>query len=129
MRKKKITVVNDFIGYHQYAQAPEDVAFLRAWHRHHFIIKTSLSVEHNDRDIEFFELQDKVHRFILQRFGERPLDVVVEDYLPGIFLESCEDCAEELVNYLREETGRNFIEVSVSEDNECEATVTEEGFY
>lgn len=128
MRKKKITVVNDFIGYHQYAQAPEDVAFLRAWHRHHFIIKTSLSVEHNDRDIEFFELQDKVHRFILQRFGHCPTEEL-EDYLPGIFLESCEHCAEELVNYLKEETGRNFIEVSVSEDNECEATVTEEEFY
>lgn len=128
MRKKKITVVNDFIGYHQYAQAPEDVAFLRAWHRHHFIIKTSLSVEHNDRDIEFFELQDKVHRFILQRFGHCPTEEL-EDYLPGIFLESCEHCAEELVNYLKGETGRNFIEVSVSEDSECEATVTEEEFY
>ena len=61
---KHITVKNDFVGYHRYANAPEDVAFLRAWHRHHFIVKTSIPVNHNEREFEFFELQNKIKGYV-----------------------------------------------------------------
>ena len=121
MKKKKITVVNDFIGYHRYANAPEDVAFLRAWHRHHFIVKTSVNVNHNERDIEFFELQNMIKEFVLGNFNKPQ-----EEYLDGIWIESCENLAEAIVDYLSLELNRSFIEVSVGEDGESEATVTQE---
>ena len=40
-------------GIHCYPDAPAGVEFLKHPHRHMFHFKATVSVEHNDRDIEF----------------------------------------------------------------------------
>ena len=61
---KRIIVTNSFKGCHKYADAPDCVAFLRNVHRHVFNVKTTIEVTHNNRDIEFFMLQDEIERFV-----------------------------------------------------------------
>ena len=121
MIERYIKVRNDFTGYHRYAQAPEDVAFLRAWHRHHFLVASEIPVEHNERDIEFFELQNEVQQWVEANYMSAPRECA--SYLPGVWIQSCETFAEQLAMYLKDKFGVCYARVTVSEDGECEATI------
>lgn len=48
------------IGFHCWTQAPKEAAHLKERHRHEFVIRAHAGTEHDDRAIEFHELQQRV---------------------------------------------------------------------
>lgn len=114
---RRVIVTNNFKGYHKYAEAPDDVAFLRAIHRHIFNVKTTIDVFHNERDIEFFQLQNNIERFVQNNFVNSSL------YISGIYILSCESLAESILNHLHENYPGRRVRVEVWEDNENGAIV------
>ena len=115
---KKIIVTNNFKGYHKYAEAPSNVAFLREMHRHIFNVKTTIEVFHNERDIEFFQLQEHIERFVRSRYEQN-----YGDYIEGIYIHSCESLAEAVMSNLHEVYPGRRVRVEVWEDNENGAIV------
>lgn len=120
---KWIKTKNEFMGYHQYKGAPQDVSFLAAWHRHNFIVTTSLTVNHNERDIEFFELQHLIKTWVEATHSSLKVEGT-KGYLEGITIQSCETLAEELAMMLFDKFHKErSIRVEVSEDNESSSII------
>lgn len=104
-------------GIHRYPDAPSEVAYLSNLHRHLFKFKVTVSVQHDDREIEFHMLQNWC--MSLYGSGELALD-----------FQSCEMIARGLLSRLVDKYGHNrYYEVEVSEDGECGAVVTHEPVY
>lgn len=100
-----IWITTQFIGFHRWRDAPDATAFLRDIHRHVFHVRVMVSVSHANRDIEFFDLKERVEKYIADNWKDRP------------FEHSCEYIAQALaLNF-------NAISVEVSEDGENGATV------
>lgn len=100
---KQIIVTTDFVGYHCYNDAPDEVSFLKERHRHKFFVKLGIEVFNNDRELEFFIVQKALKYEI---GDERDI-------------ESCETFAEEILNWTMKKYGDNRnIFVEVWEDNE-----------
>lgn len=96
-----VRVRSQFVGWHKWKDAPEDVVFLRDFHRHVFKVELVVQVKHGDREVEFFTLQKQLDGFLARNYAGRK------------FLESCEQIAENIgVNFLHSH------EVTVSEDGE-----------
>jgi len=96
-----VRVRSQFVGWHKWKDAPDDVAFLRDFHRHVFKVELVVPVRHGDREVEFFTLQKQLDGFLARNYAGRK------------FLESCEQIAENIgVNFLHSH------EVTVSEDGE-----------
>jgi len=95
-----VRVRSQFVGWHKWTDAPDNVAFLRDFHRHVFKVELVVPVRHGDREVEFFTLQKQLDGFLARNYAGRR------------FLESCEQIAENI--------GVNFQahEVTVSEDGE-----------
>lgn len=102
-------------GFHRWKNAPDVVAFLRDPHRHLFHIKGWVTVDHADRDTEFFILKNKLEQSITALYPKLT-------YLDTIDFggSSCEMIAVALVDYL------NLTACEVSEDGENGALVTKE---
>ena len=108
--RKIVWVTTIFEAFHRWKDAPQDVEFLRDYHRHLFHVKVGVLVNHGDREIEFFQFK-------------RRLEDIIENTWAGKRLnESCEMIAEDLLNFL----DASF--VTVSEDGENGATVSVEGY-
>jgi len=90
---------------HCYPDAPEVVDYLRNVHRHIFYFKVYISVEHDDRDIEFI---------MFKHFVEEQLEVIKHK----LITKSCEMMAKFLAKKIRKEYPDKEIMISVSEDNE-----------
>lgn len=105
-----ITVKNNFIGFHAYTNAPDQVAFLKHRHRHRFYVESLIQVFHDDRELEFFIVQSHIEAEIIP-------------FLPHHNLGSCEQIAEQIMWGLINSYGdhRNYY-VEVSEDDENSAT-------
>lgn len=99
-----------FIGYHRWENAPDEVAFLRSNHRHVFHVKIVCRVKHGDRDVEFIMLKREVDNYILLHFQEQT------------FTKSCEMIAAEIMDYLCS-AGYMPIFGEVSEDGENGGTI------
>lgn len=103
-------------GIHKYPAALEDpkladVSFLGFPHRHIFHFRVSISVFHNDRDIEFIQFK----RWLESLYsGEQ--NCLRLDY------KSCEMIADDLYNQINSRYPGRHVIISVSEDNEngCE---------
>lgn len=116
--KTFITVKNQFEGVHKYADAPEEVKFLRNDHRHIFVITSKIEVFHEDRELEFIMVKHLINNFLKERIFD---NVWHMDTL------SCEQVALMIYNLLKEKYGfERKISVEVSEDNENSAIVEEE---
>lgn len=115
---KAITVTNSFKGYHKYAEAPKEVKFLQDLHRHIFNVKSTIEVKHNNRDLEFYILQQEIEEYIEKKYKKSSYG-----FVPGIFIESCESLAEELVCFLQLKHPYRYVRVEVWEDNENGAIV------
>jgi hypothetical protein len=100
-------------GIHRYPDAPAGVEFLKHPHRHIFHFKATVSVEHNDRDIEFI-------------LFKRELESLYANGAMEIDHKSCEMLAEELINYIVKAYPGRQVSVEVSEDGENGATLTYE---
>lgn len=97
-------------GFHSWPDAPDRRAYLRDVHRHVFHVEVCTHVSHDDREIEFHDLQDEARE-------------IFESILTSLTgPRSCEHMARVLGAKLREHHKRTF-EVTVWEDNECGATV------
>lgn len=105
---KYIYVETQFAGIHQWTGAPN---FLSHPHRHLFKVILSIQVRHNNRQVEFFELQEELNQFISERFKKG----LIYGY-------SCEDIAEII---FKEFNDRNYtvFKVTVSEDDENGAEI------
>ena len=105
--KKFIWVTTSFIGFHRWTDAPEKTKFLRLMHRHIFHIKLQIEVFHNDRELEFFDIKERLESFVNINFSNK------ED------IGSCEMIGEKIIDYFRKKYGCNRkYKVEVSEDNE-----------
>jgi len=96
-----------FAATHHWPEAPQEVIFLRNPHRHVFHVKIWAFVDHDNRDIEFISLKNKVERHIQREYAERFLGKT-----------SCEMLGRQLLDIFPE-----IDMVSVSEDNENGAEV------
>lgn len=110
MTRTVVWINTTFVGFHRYKDAPKEVEFLRAWHRHVFHVRVGVSVEGLNREVEFFNLKGRVNEF-LQR-----------NYEGQSFEKSCEMIAHHLSTFF------SACEVTVSEDGENGATVTTEEY-
>lgn len=108
--KRWIEVTFQKEGIHRYPAALTDpklseVSFLGHPHRHMFHFRVRISVEHNDRDIEFI-------------LFKRWLEGLYADDVMRINFMSCEMLAEELITVINENYPGRDIVVSVFEDGE-----------
>lgn len=106
-----IWVTFDFVGYHQWLEAPDDLAVLRSKHRHKFKCKVWIQVFHDNREIEFFSLQKECRIHVSKE---------IDLYDVG----SCEMAADKILKALRRDYTGRFIAVEVSEDGENGAIVS-----
>lgn len=114
--EREIWVTFQKEGIHKYPAALTDpalagVSFLGYPHRHVFHFTVSVSVEHNDRDIEFILLKRELEN--LYSGGTLQLD-----------FKSCEMIAEDLIKYVSTTYPGRRVTVEVSEDaeNGCKLT-------
>jgi hypothetical protein len=99
-------------GIHCYPNAPDEVSYLRSPHRHLFYFKVSISVFHDDREIEF-------HMFLNR------LKALYETSILQLDHKSCEMIATELLEQILKmyDCRLRQVVVEVSEDDECGAVV------
>lgn len=108
-----VWITTTFKAIHAWPECPiNEVSFLRHKHRHLFKVKVTCKVLHNDRDVEFFVLQNAVDKFIEDNWQKEDLGSM-----------SCENLAETLLTHLRCRENRNVVCVEVSEDGENGACV------
>ena len=101
------------VGFHHWGDAPDEVAYLRAWHRHLFVVSFTIKeLSHNDRDQEFHLVQS----WVSERFSK-----ILED--AKVYGMSCEMMAQKLC-ILGRVKYQSAISCEVSEDGENHATVT-----
>lgn len=100
-----VTCQKEFI--HRYVDAPEEVYFLREWHRHILHIKLEIEVFHDDRELEFI---------LIKRELESYLDTLDLNSPSNL---SCETVARFILEHFQAEYGfqRNAT-ITVSEDGE-----------
>jgi hypothetical protein len=123
--KKYIWVTFQKEGLHCYPEALKndklvDVSFLGHPHRHIFHFTVKVEVKGSNREIEFIQFK-------------RYLESLYDCSLLQLDNKSCEMIAEDIINELllkrshyTKQLNLNYIEVTVSEDNENGATVLKE---
>jgi len=104
--KTIVWVTTLFEGYHRWKDAPDDVEFLRSFHRHVFDVRLGVEVGDDNREVEFFQLKREIGEFINKTFEGNHFEF------------SCEQIAKQLL------TKFNASYVEVSEDGENGATVS-----
>ena len=103
--ERSIIVKTTFEGTHCYVDAPEEVNFLRNLHRHLFYVEAEIEVFHDDRELEFLMVKNRINNFLQN-------DVMFA------FKASCEQMAEAIIKYIVHEYGERQVVVTVYEDNE-----------
>lgn len=113
MRKTCIKVRTDFEGYHFYPGAGDidpRIRFLENEHRHMFKVEVKISVDHLDRELEFFLVKWDL-----------------QDYLKNSNMnhKSCEMIATDILElHLLPKYGKNrYYEIVVSEDGESDGII------
>lgn len=113
--KKKIWVTFTKEGIHCYPAAATDptlatgdqydVSFLASPHRHMFHFRVAISVEHNDRDIEFIQFK----RWLVNLYVNNTLQL---DF------KSCEMISDDLYTQIASKYPNRDVWIDVSEDGE-----------
>lgn len=117
--KTYITVKNQFEGIHRYKDAPEEVYFLRDYHRHIFTIKTKIEVFGEDRELEFILVKRLIDNFLTIKKEGKTFWLL--DNM------SCEQIGLMLWNFLKQKYGKERkITIEVSEDDENSAIIEED---
>lgn len=115
--RNKITLVkvrNEIEMVHLFSKADpaSPTYFLGYPHRHVFKITSKIQVFHEDREIEFFALKQRVQEELAKFKNTRNHT----DF-------SCETLADYLLEFIEEVFGSRMIEIEVSEDGENSAIV------
>lgn len=100
---KMIFINTEFEGFHKYPEAPDEVLFLKNYHRHIFKIKVYIEVFHNERDIEFFMFK----RFVNSLLNNKDMNDL-----------SCEGISDILFGQINKKYPNRKINIEVSEDGE-----------
>ena len=87
-----------------------DVSFLSNYHRHIFQFKVWISVNHNNRDIEFIQFK----RWLEKLYSDKTL--ILND-------KSCEMIAEDLYEKINIKYPNSDVQIEVSEDGENGALI------
>ncbi|WP_410662029.1 hypothetical protein [Amycolatopsis sp. lyj-84] len=98
-------------GFHRWPAATGLRSYLADRHRHLFHITAHVAVEHNDRYLEFHDLQDVIRAW--WGAGARECGSA-----------SCEDLAQDLWNVLEDGYQLSPVRIEVSEDGESGAALT-----
>lgn len=112
--RRHIWVTFQRVGFHCYPNAPSepyDVTYLANRHRHLFKFKVSLSVSHNEREVEYHQFLHKLESW----YADNTLQADNA---------SCETLAEQLMRRISFEHPTREITVEVSEDGECGSVVS-----
>lgn len=104
-------------GTHYWPDAPDKVAYLRHPHRHEFIFRVAVAVEHDDRDTEFHMLQGMVKESLEERYEWESSGLVFGP-------RSCETIARDLGVDLAHIKALRVTSVEVWEDGENGGRVT-----
>jgi hypothetical protein len=115
IRPNKMTFIKirtEFEGYHYYPNAgtiDSRIRFLETEHRHMFKVEIKISVEHLDRELEFFLVKWSLQEFI--KSGNQNH-------------KSCEMIATDILeNHLLPKYGERYYEIVVSEDGESDGII------
>ena len=107
-----IKVRTEFEGFHHYPNAGSidpRIAFLELEHRHMFKVEVTISVNHTDRELEFFLVKWALNEFI--KSGNQNH-------------KSCEMIATDILKeHLIPKYGQRFYTIVVSEDGESDGIV------
>ena len=107
-----IKIRTEFEGYHCYPAAgtiDSRIKFLENEHRHIFKVEIKISVNHLDRELEFFLVKWALQEFI--KGG-------------NMNHKSCEMIATDILeNHLKPKYGERYYEIVVSEDGESDGIV------
>lgn len=108
--KMTLWVTTQFVGFHKWDNAPDEVAYLRGRHRHTFNVRVGIDVTAgNDRELEFHMIKSRVNAIIDERLSA--LDDVG----------SCEMICKQIVAGLIDVYGNRTFVVETDEDGECGA--------
>jgi hypothetical protein len=83
-QRTQIFVKTQFVGYHSWKDAPDEVGFLRNEHRQDFHVKAIIPVSHEDRQLEFFMVKNRMDSFIAHNLSG--LDMSCETFASTIGL-------------------------------------------
>jgi len=107
-----IKVRTEFEGFHRYPNASEideRIRFLEDEHRHIFKVEVKISVNHLDRELEFFLVKWALQDFI--KAGDQSH-------------KSCEMIGTDILeNFLIPNYGERYYEITVSEDGESDGII------
>ena len=107
-----IKIRTEFEGYHYYPNAgtiDSRIQFLENEHRHMFKVEVKISVEHLDRELEFFLVKWALQEFV--KSGNQNH-------------KSCEMIATDILeNHLLPKYGERYYEIVVSEDGESDGII------
>ena len=110
--KTYIKVRTQFEGFHHYPNAgsiDDRIQFLENEHRHMFKVEVKISVNHLDRELEFFLVKWALNEFIQDGNQNH---------------KSCEMIATDILyNHLLLRYGERYYEIVVSEDGESDGIV------
>ena len=104
-----------FDAYHRWPEAGQHApgrGYLESFHRHRFGVKASVTVRHDDREVEFHDVADLVSQWCALR------------HLEDQGRRSCEDLAKELAEVLSKRWPGRRYRVTVDEDGSVGATLT-----
>ncbi len=114
----------DYPGLHMWPDAPASQYYLGLDHRHMFQLTASMTVEHDDREVEFHALREELDEVVNTMARVAPPGLESKLFYFGAL--SCESMAEVVITWMREcYPGREY-KVEVSEDGE-NAAIIEEG--
>ncbi len=121
-------IKTSFVALHRWKNAPDDVRFLRDFHRHVFNVTVEFRVEGDDRALEFFQVRKALDAFILQAFANRQdLDLSCEQMATqiGTFLLHWRGDVKECCVSVQEDE-ENFGRVFLVQDDELFANCRED---
>jgi len=105
-------------GTHNWPACPfDEVAYLRAPHRHMFHVKAHKEVTHSDRDVEFIMLKHEMINYMLRKWASDGTKNQPCHKVCGFGAMSCEMIAKDLIERF------DLLQCEVSEDGENGAVV------
>ena len=113
--ERRVFINTSFEGIHCWLEAPREVLFLQNPHRHNFNVHVEITVQHNDRELEFIMLKHQINSYLATNFDAQGV------WHMGRM--SCEDVAEQLIAFLKRNYSNRHFSVSVDEDGENGCTL------
>ena len=116
-KEYRIIVRTEFEGLHSWKNAPEEVSYLKNQHRHIFHVEATISVTHNDRELEFIMVKHEINSAISDHIAHC-VEVAEHDDTHEVNLGSCEMMCDVILGHLQNKYGPRYYDIKVFEDGE-----------